>query len=40
MFAALADDGRTLVYAADKLVGPRIIETEFEQEKILALGDK
>src|SRR5712691_9331099 len=38
--AALADDGKSLVYAADKMIGAGFIETELGQEKILRLGDK
>jgi len=38
--AALADDGKTVVYAADKMIGTGFIETELGQEKILPLGDR
>ncbi len=38
--AALADDGKAVVYAADKMIGAGFIETELGQEKILPLGDR
>ncbi len=38
--AALADHSKTIVYAADKMIGAGFIETEGGQEKILPLGDK
>ncbi len=38
--AALADDGKTIVYAADKMIGAGFIETEGGQEKILPLGER
>jgi hypothetical protein len=38
--AALADDGKTVVYAADKMIGVGFIETGLGQEKILPLGEQ
>ncbi len=36
----LADDSKTLVFAADKAIGIGMIQAELAEEKILPLGEK